>query len=309
MNGWTFKNWIAVSWERSHPGQHILIGVEKLLYKARSAFQDIVIADTPGWGRGLFLDGNPQLFAFDEFIYHEHLALLPLLYHPDPRRVLIIGGGDGLALREILRDRRVREVVLVDIDEQVVAACRDLLADLHRGSFDDPRARIVIADAREFLAGDCGFFDVTLLDLIDAETPAESQLYLDVIGLLKQRLAANALVTSNAVSVDPPRYLGFKIQELLRVHFSRVEIYRAYIPAFAREWAFLLATDQFAAITADPQVLLDRCRHLRGELRALQPQCFPQAFQLPPYLAEIQARFRAGETPTAEPAEFAWFDQ
>lgn len=284
-----------------------MIGLESVLFKGRSAYQEVVIAEVPVWGRGLFLDSNVQLLAGDEFIYHEHLALLPLLYHPAPRRVVILGGGDGLALREVLRDERVEQVVLVDIDALVVEACRAHLRDLHRDSFAHPKASVVIDDARRYLATGPRPFDLALVDLTDPEGAAGLELYGEVIALLKPALAPGALVAANGGAVDPPGHPALSVLALLRRHFPQVALCRAHVPSFAKEWGFLLAADHAALDTA-PDVLQHRRRHLAGDLRALMPEFYPAAFRLPPYLA--QALHRIGDAhPSARrqhTPEFTW---
>ena len=141
---WKSENWIAASWDRLQNGRQLLLGIEQWIFRQRSEFQEVAIAAVPDYGRGLFLDAVVELLELDEFVYHESFALPPLLYHPRPRRVLIQGGGDGCALREVLRDPRVEEVVLVELDGLVIDACREHLKELHRGSFDDPRARKLV---------------------------------------------------------------------------------------------------------------------------------------------------------------------
>lgn len=278
--------------ERSHPGQHILIGLESVLFKERSAYQEVVIAEVPVWGRGLFLDSNVQLLASDEFIYHEHLALLPLLYHPAPRRVLIIGGGDGLALREVLRDARVEQVVLVDIDALVVEACGVHLQALHHGSFAHPKASVVIDDARRYLATRPTPFDVALVDLTDPEGSTGLALYSEVLTLLKPVLTPQAIVAVNGGAVDPPGYPALVVQVLLERHFHHVALHRAHIPSFAKEWGFLLAADHISFLEIPPDVLQDRVRHFAGDLRALISANYPSAFRFPPYLTQVLHRVR-----------------
>lgn len=282
---WMFKNWIAASWDRLSPGRHLLLGIEQWIFRERSPFQEIVIARLPELGRGLFLEGNIQFVEQDEFVYHEHLALPSLLYHSQPKRVLIQGGGDGLALREVLRDRRVEEVVLVEIDGVVVDACREHLADLHRGSFDEPRAHLRIEDVLTYLSGSPGTFDIVLADLLDVYGPGSLDLYRKVIPLTRQALAPGGIVVLFGELARPTYRVAPLYRELTR-SFKHVEMYRACIDSFACEYGFMLASDEIEFRQVPTETLRDRADKLSGPLKALVPEQFPAAFLLPPHVEE-----------------------
>ncbi|MCG8351405.1 MAG: hypothetical protein MI924_26855 [Chloroflexales bacterium] len=311
MNDLKSKNWIAASWNQVNPGKQVILGIESVAFKAQSALQEVIVANVPVFGRGLFLDGNVQLLQMDEYIYHEHVAVVPLLFHPAPRRALILGGGDGLVLREVLRDSRVEHVTLVDIDALVLQACRTHLGALHRGSFDDPRANIVVDDARQFLAAKHSPFDIVIVDLVDPYGEEGRALYREVIGLVKGVLAPGAIVSSHGSSADPPGYVVLEVYALLRQYFAHLALHRAYIPSFAEEWGFLLASDavDFEQVTSTD--LQERARRLSGPLRSIIPEQYPLAFRLPPALAEAQ-RQRQARPPdevAADEPEFRWIYQ
>jgi len=128
----------------------LAIGIERILHRKRSPFQEVVVAEAGPLGRVLILDGNVQVSEFDETGYHEMLAHVPLLTHPGPERVLIIGGGDGGTLREVLRHAGVSRVDLCEIDGEVIEASRRYLPGLSR-SFDDPRVSVHITDGACFV--------------------------------------------------------------------------------------------------------------------------------------------------------------
>src|SRR3970282_2718085 len=118
------------------------------VYSGQSKFQTIEVVESPKFGKMLILDGKIQSAALDEHIYHEALVHPAMLMHPHPRRVLILGGGEGAALREVLRYGMVEQVVMVDLDEEVVALCRQHLPEIAGKAFEDPRATLVTEDAR-----------------------------------------------------------------------------------------------------------------------------------------------------------------
>src|SRR5919202_2913354 len=117
------------------PGERLAYEAERILLASRTKFQKLEIADTVSYGRALFLDDKIQSAELDEFIYHEALVHPALVLHPQPRSVLVVGGGEGAALREVLRHRTVERAVMVDIDAEAVAACREYLGAWHQGAF------------------------------------------------------------------------------------------------------------------------------------------------------------------------------
>ena len=135
--------------ERLHANWRQGIRVKEVLYRDHTVLQDVVIFESYDWGRVLALDGVVQTTTGDEFCYHEMIVHVPILAHGRTREVLIIGGGDGGCLREVLRHQGVARVTQVEIDESVIALCRRWLPTLSAGAFDDPRARVVIVDSTD----------------------------------------------------------------------------------------------------------------------------------------------------------------
>src|SRR5215212_4531044 len=164
----TAADWIGLSFDALCPGRHTLIGATRVVADQQTDYQHLVIADIPTLGRGLFLDGNVQLLACGEQAYHERLALLPLLAHANPERVLILGGGDGCAAREALRDPRVQAITLVELDAAVIDVCAIHLETLNAGSLRDQRVAIEVADARAFLQhAPLRDYAVVIVDFLD----------------------------------------------------------------------------------------------------------------------------------------------
>ena len=143
----TLDLWFQDSIEFAH-GCRLDIKIKNVLYHARSEFQEIVIRETEKLGRMLAIDGITMLTEYDEHAYHEMIAHAPLLVHPGPARVLVIGGGDGGTIREVLKHPEVEAVHVCEIDEAVVSSCRRYLPSL-ASSFDDPRS---IRDATRSLS-------------------------------------------------------------------------------------------------------------------------------------------------------------
>jgi len=148
---------------------------DEVFFESQTEHQHLIIFHNETFGRVMMLDGVIQVSEADEFIYHEMLAHTPLfaLGLDKPRRVLIIGGGDGGVLREGLRHEAVERAVLCEIDQSVIDMCRDHLPMISRGAYDDPRTEIVIADGTKLVAETDERFDVVIVDSTDPIGPGE----------------------------------------------------------------------------------------------------------------------------------------
>lgn len=282
---WKYGNWIAASWDRRERGRNTLLGIDEWLFRKRSDFQEVAIARVPDRGEGLFLDALVQFLEIDEFVYHEAFALPPLLYHPRPERVLIAGGGDGLALRETLRDPRVEEVVLVEIDRMVIDACREHLPRLHRGSFDDPRSKICVGDALAYLESSPRLFDVVLIDLLDGYDRPAIEILRRAIGHARKAMRPGAILGAFGEISLPELPLQPVYRELSR-QFQQVAVHQAAIESFAGSYGFVLASDAVDFVRAPAEPFRERASALMGDSRSLVPEVFPHCFHLPLFVRQ-----------------------
>jgi len=145
--------------------------VEKTLFSERSDYQKIDVVETRGHGKMLFIDSLVMISERDEFVYHDMIAHVPLFTHPDPRRVLIIGGGDGGTAREVLRHERVERVVQVEIDALVVEACRQYIPQT-ACAYENPKLELMIRDGVAYMKETDDRFDVIIVDSTDPIGPA-----------------------------------------------------------------------------------------------------------------------------------------
>ena len=220
--------------------------LSRVVYSGRTAYQNVLIADTYNFGRVLVLDGAIQSSADDERLYHELLVQPALLAHAEPHDVLIIGGGEGATLREVLVHRSVRSAVMVDLDREVVELCREHLTSWHRGAFEDRRARLVYADGRKFVEDDDGRYDVAIIDVVDMldNGPAQALYTRQFYEHLRRRLRPGGIVVVQGLEFsfldDKPHAA---LARTLRTVFPEVHSYRVPIPSFLSSWGFLLASD------------------------------------------------------------------
>lgn len=222
-------------------------GVRKLLHASQSEFQSITIADTGAYGRALFLDGKIQTTERDEPYYHEPLLHVPCLLHGCPKRVLVLGGADGGTAREALRWRGVEEVLVVDIDEAVVSACRLLLPDIARGAWVDDRCRLVVQDALDFVEEGDDVYDVIVCDLTDPieEGPSLALFTTEFFGKLKRKLAkkgALSIQVGPSSLVEGGRLMP-RICATLREMFYCVAPYQVFVPTYGSPLGMAVASD------------------------------------------------------------------
>jgi len=217
---------------------------ERILVSGSTRFQEYEIFDSPVWGRVLVLDGRVQSASADEFIYHEALVHPAMTAHPAPRRVLVMGGGEGATLREVLRHPQVARVVMVDIDEELVKLCKEWLPSFHRGAFDDPRTEMVFADARGWLADQPdASLEVIIIDLPEpvGGGPAVMLFTREMYELVQGKLAPGGVVAvqSGAAGMFGP--LMPELNATLKAVFPRVAAYGAFVPSFMEFYGFHLA--------------------------------------------------------------------
>ena len=279
--------WLTEAWT---PDARFGVRVREEVFSLRSPYQHIQIVDTFQFGRMLWLEGTVQASEADHFVYHEMLVHVPMLLHPGPRRVLIVGGGDGGALATVLQ-HPVEEVILVEIDREVVRAAQAYLQSFHHNAFEDPRVKLVYEDAFTYLENRHGPFDVILMDTTDPVGPAMRLFTQDFYGLVKQNLADAALVSAQSGSPWLQPEVVARNWRAMKPHFEHLALYLASIPTYPGGlWSFTLA-GHGVRLEAPLPVLEERFRHLAGKTRYYTPQVHHAAFVLPPF---VQALLQEG---------------
>jgi spermidine synthase len=255
------------------------------LHHSRSPFQAIEIYETADFGRMLVLDGCIMLTEAHEFVYHELLVHIPLLSHPHPQSILVVGGGDGGTVREILLHPTVSRVDMVEIDEEVVHVSRRYLPSLVTG-LDDPRVRLVFQDAVEFVKGIENVYDVVLVDSTDPVGIGEGLFSRAFYQDVRRSLKPGGLV---AVQSESP--FGVKgemggIIKKMNAIFPLVRLYWGPIPCYPHgTWSFVYCSqDGREPIIARPDAALAIEAHARYYNRAIHQA----AFVLPNFMRQIE---------------------
>jgi len=261
--------------------------VKEILVSNKSEYQKISILDTYQFGKVLVLDGVVQTTERDEFIYHEMLTHLPMLSHPNPERVLIIGGGDGGILREVLK-YPVKEVFLVEIDEKVIEFSKTHLSAICRNSFDDRRANIIIDDGVNFVKKGKGKFDVLIVDSSDPMGPAKvlfsSKFYKDVFNIISHDYGIFAQQTGS--SFLQREELPHVYRRLKKI-FPFVGTFLTAVPTYVGGlFSFVFASKGIDPLKIRLSEIEKRYEKLKLKTRYYNPKIHLASFALPTYIRE-----------------------
>jgi len=231
------------------PTAHAVYGFPhaRRLASVTSPHQRIEVRDTPQLGVLFTLDGRPMTSAGDEFVYHECMVHPAALAHPEPRKALVLGGGDGGAARQLLMHPSIERIVVAELDEAVVEMARRHLSDVHRGALDDSRVELVIGDAAQFVARTREQFDVVVFDLTPPDSPAAALYTSEFYARLKKALAPRSALSMHLGS---PHFHAGRVAALiagLREHFAIVDTMSAFVPLYGSQWLMAVASDTLDA--------------------------------------------------------------
>ncbi len=252
---------------------------DEVIYAKSTPYQRIVVTGGEN-GFSLWLNGALQFSSQDEYRYHEALVHPAFAVSNDARRVLVLGGGDGLAVREVLRQPGVERVVLVDLDPGVTALATDFppLVALNEGSLKDARVEVINDDAMHWLDGKTGLFDLVVIDFPDPATFSVGKLYTTrFYELVSGALAPDGVVVVQATSPFHARRSFWCIVRTMEAVGLSTRPYRAFVPSFRGDWGFVLASRR--ALAAPTTVLAGR--------RSLDAASIAGMFVLPPDLARV----------------------
>ncbi|OIP98100.1 MAG: hypothetical protein AUK55_03620 [Syntrophobacteraceae bacterium CG2_30_61_12] len=273
--------------EEFSPSMTRRIEVSRTIFSQRTAFQQADVVVTPDFGTTLFLDGRFQTSERDEFFYHESLVHPAMVLHPNPKTVLIIGGGDGGTLEEVCLYRTVERVRMVELDPEVVTICREHLQSICGQAFDDPRLELSIGDGRAFIEQSKERFDVILLDLTDPLEPSKFVYTQEFYQLCREHLNDQGIL---ALHNDSPFFYpdAFNvISKTLDTAFAHKLQYLTFIPGYMLDFAFAVCSQQPLA-QLDGEAVRRRLRE-RGidRLMSYGPATHPHRSSLPGYALKI----------------------
>ncbi len=209
--------------------------VSNILHHSKSPFQEIMVVENPHFGRMLILDGVVQITERDEFFYHEMLVHMLLHAHPNPRKVIVIGGGDGGVVREVLKHDSVEKVYFIEIDEEVINVSRKFFPGVASG-VDDNRVEIKCMDGAEFVKGRVGDIDAVIVDSTDIIGFAKSLFTVEFFKSVKDCLTEDGMFVSLSESLHFHKEMVIEVQEALKLIFPIVDLYTAPLATYAGNW-------------------------------------------------------------------------
>ncbi|MFQ6083678.1 MAG: polyamine aminopropyltransferase [Candidatus Aminicenantia bacterium] len=270
--------------------------INKIYFTGETSFQKIDILDIAVLGKSLFLDKKIQSAEIDEFVYHEALVHPAMMAHSNPERVLIIGGGEGAVLREVLKHNSVHQVTMVDIDKELVELCAKYMPEWSKGAFEHPKTKLIFNDARKFIEQANEKFDVVISDLTEPIEKGPSlylftrEFYQHVFDVLDEE----GILIVQSGSTDPfYNHFFSSIFKTLESVFPTVKPYWTFVFSFNIPWGFNLAFKKGEQMDTSDKEISQRINEKQlGKLRFFHSDLNKGLFSLPLYLCEALTKGR-----------------
>ncbi|WP_317895309.1 spermine/spermidine synthase domain-containing protein [Pyrofollis japonicus] len=287
---------LVIEW--TSEGEGCFREIKKVYADTSSAFQTVMVAELASLGKSLIIDGKVQSSISDEHWYHEALVHPILLAHDNPRRVLILGGGEGATAREVLKHSTVKEVIMVDIDRSVIDFAKKYLEEWHQGAFNDDRLRLVIDDGRAFVekaAKNGEAFDAVILDLVDPTEggPAVRLYSLEFYTILKDVVGDKGIIVTQATSPTlTPRVYAIIFNTISRV-FGIARPYVTYVRSYNGLWGFVSGSESIDPAKLSPHTVAERIkRRIEGKLRFYDEVTHMWMFSLPKPIRNLLSKVK-----------------
>jgi spermidine synthase len=259
-----------------------------LVERRQTPYQLLEVYETPELGRIFRLDGFNMTSERDEFFYHENLVHPAAVAHPDPRRALVIGGGDGGSSEELLKHSTLEVVHMAELDPEVIEVAKAQFGKVHRGAFDDPRLKVTVGDGLAYLRETGARYDIVLMDLTDPVGPSMELYTPATFALAKRAMAAGGALTLHLGSpFSHPQRLRATLDNLRQV-FAKVTPYFVHIPLYGSIWGFACASDALDPRAAKPDQV-ERVIRERGigDLQYYNGDVHGAMFALPNYVRAL----------------------
>lgn len=255
--------------------------VDKTLFEGRSKYQKLLVINNSKFGNVLVLDGFFQVSELDEHLYHEPLVQPAMFSHPNPKNVLIIGGGDGGVLEEVLKHNTVEKAVMVELDKDVVDVSKKYLKSICKDAFSDKRTRLIIDDGRKFVEETKEKFDVVIVDLTDPFGPSKMLYTKEFYTAISNAMTKDGVLALHTESpLFTPKVFNVIVKTLKSV-FKCVNVHVGFVNTYGVVWSFGNASNSID-ITKLKGSDLEAREIKRGvtDLKYYAPKNYPNIFEL-----------------------------
>ncbi|MCL6636554.1 MAG: polyamine aminopropyltransferase [Alicyclobacillus sp.] len=269
-------------WFTERQNDHLSIGlrIERVLHSEETPYQSLDVVQTVQYGNMLVLDGCIMTTERDEFVYHEMIAHVALHTHPHPRKVLVVGGGDGGAIREVVKHPSVEQAVLAEIDGRVIAASQQFFPHIASG-LSDPRVRVEVTDGIRHVQEHPGEYDIILVDSTDPVGPAVGLFARPFYEAVFRALTDDGVFVAQTESPFVNQDLIRSVWADVRAVFPVTELYLAYVPTYPTGmWSFTLGSKRYHPLRDQQPLRIQDTRYYTADVHRA-------AFALPRFVAEL----------------------
>lgn len=268
-------------------GYFLVVKKGKNILKKKTKYQNIEVFENIKFGKILILDQRIQTSEKDEYMYHEPLAHVPLLSHPKPEKILIIGGGDGGTLKQVLKHNTVKRANMVEIDGEVVNVSKKYLKKIHEDCFEDKRVKLIIEDGIKYLKETKEKYDVIILDLTD---PGSISVFLytnKFYNLVKSKLNKNGIVCLHTETPYMVDEVHVRIIKTLMKSFKIVRPFYNYVTTYGTVMGFACCSDKYDAKKLNEKKIKEIITKRKiKKLKMLNEESFKGMLVVPKYVQD-----------------------
>lgn len=263
------------------PNVGITCKTKKTYHTEKTEFQDLALIETEQFGRMLVLDGTVQTTIEDEFVYHEMISHVPLFTHKNPKKVLVIGGGDGGAIREIIKHPSVEKAVLCEIDGRVIEVSKEYLPEISC-ALSDKRVEVLVADGIKYVQDNKGQFDVIMVDSTDPVGPAVGLFAVDFYKAIYEALKEDGIFVAQTESPFFHKELIKSVYKDISSIFPITKLYTCAIPTYPSGfWSFTMGSKKYDPLETD----ISKIPEL--DTKYYCPELHKAVFALPKFAADL----------------------
>lgn len=267
--------------EQQTENMTIACRISSILHREKTPFQTLAVVDTLQYGRMLLLDNIIQTTVADEFVYHEMITHVALNTHPAPKRALVIGGGDGGAVREIVKHDSIEKVVHCEIDGAVIEASKKFLPEISC-ALDNPRVEIIIDDGIKHVRENKNKYDIIIVDSTDPIGPAKGLFSVDFYKDINEALTDDGIFVAQTESPFLNSDLIPRLYRDIAGIFPVTRLYLANVPTYPGGlWSFTMGSKKYDPLKVDQKKIPDM------NTRYYSPAIHQACFVLPPFVQEL----------------------